>query len=272
MARRPSVAGTFYDEGGNDLRRSVEALLKTDEGSGPEHLDAIGLMAPHAAYMYSGKVAGRTYSRVDIPEDVIILAPNHTGLGKSAAVGLDSPWVTPMGNVVVNRELAHRLIQAGDILVEDDLAHVEEHSVEVHLPFLLTLNPSVRIVPICLRTMSYELCEELGRTLASVVGGERCRILLVASSDMNHHEPRQVAARKDRMALDRIVDLDPKSLYRVVVDHHVSMCGFIPTVVMLLAAKALGAGNAELTDYATSGDVNHDLSSVIGYAGVVVGR
>ncbi|MBL6975719.1 MAG: AmmeMemoRadiSam system protein B [Deltaproteobacteria bacterium] len=268
MARKPAVAGTFYDSDTSTLRRTVESLLKTRPPTGVQN--AVGLVAPHAAYMYSGAVAGRAYASIRVPDRVIILAPNHTGLGMKAAVGLDGPWDTPLGSVEVDHAFGRRLIQASDELVEDELAHLEEHAVEVHLPFLQSVNPSVSIVPICLRTMSYALCESIGKELAGVLEGEENRPLLIASSDMNHHEPQKVATRKDRMALERVAGLDPKGLYQVVVDHHVSMCGFVPTVIMMIAAKALGVRHAEIMSYTTSGDVNGDYSSVVGYAGVIL--
>lgn len=268
MARKPAVAGTFYESSRKTLRQTMNSLLCPDAQT--RFSDVLGLIAPHAAYVYSGGVAGQVYSRVEVPDRVIILAPNHTGLGLPAAVGLDSPWVTPLGDVEVDVRFGRRLIRACRDLAEDELAHLEEHAIEVHLPFIHSANPSAKIVPICLRTMSFELCQQIGEALVSVLEKDRVSTLMVASSDMNHHEPQKVASRKDRMALDRVQAMDAKGLYHVVIDHHVSMCGFVPAVVMLLAAKALGARHAEITAYATSGDVNGDYSSVVGYAGVVV--
>ncbi len=268
MARAPAVAGTFYEASGSALRRTVESLLANPDGRVPDA--AIGLMVPHAGYMFSGAIAGRTWSRVVPPDVAFVLAPNHTGLGHPAAIGTDGPWRLPVGDVAVDVHLAKRLARACPDLALDDLAHASEHAVEVQLPFLFALNPEVRIVPVCLRTMSYAACERIGKALAMVSAEVPGRVLLVASSDMNHYEPRRVAERKDRMALDRMKDLDPQGLYQAVVDHHVSMCGFVPAVAMLIAARERGAKYAEVVAYGTSAEVNGDESSVVGYAGVLV--
>jgi AmmeMemoRadiSam system protein B len=268
MSRCPAVAGSFYENSAAGLQSQVASLLKPDATA----RTAIGLIAPHAGFEYSGSVAGLVYSGVRVPETAVILGPNHTGLGHAAAVGLGGPWEIPTGPVDVDTDLAQALLAACPDLEADDTAHAEDHAIEVQLPFLRHRNPGVRIVPVCFRTMSFADCETVGRRLAEVVADRLDRTLLVASSDMNHHEPKRVAARKDRMALDRIAALDPRGLYSVVIEHHVTMCGFVPAVVMLVAALALGARGAEVVAYANSGDADGDESSVVGYAGVVVTR
>ncbi len=277
MPRPPVVSGVFYEDGPEPLEQQVRALLGAppdpfDPGRTTVVGDAVAVLAPHAGYAFSGGVAGRTYARVPVPERVVILAPNHTGLGHPAAVGLDSPWETPIGPVPVDRDLARRVIRACPDLEADDLAHAEEHAIEVHLPFLKVRRPTVRIVPVCLRTMSYPACESLGQSLAAVLGEVGEPVLVVASTDLNHHEPLAVAARKDRMVLDRVQDLDARGLYQAVVTHHISMCGFVPSVVVVVASRALGACHAEVVGYATSADVDGDEASVVGYAGVILSR
>ncbi len=272
MARVPAVSGLFYDADPVALEAQVRTLLEAPGVQAYAPDDVVAVLAPHAGYAFSGRIAGRTYASVSVPERVVVLAPNHTGLGRAVAVGLDSPWETPLGPVPVDLDLAWRLLHACPGLVADDLAHVEEHAVEVHLPFLKMRCPGVRIVPICLRTMSYTACESLAVALAAALRDDAEPVLLVASSDLNHHEPLAVAARKDRMVLDRLKDLDAKGLYQVVVAHHISMCGFVPAVVVVLAAQALGACSGEVVGYATSADVNRDTASVVGYAGVVLTR
>ncbi len=269
------MAGVFYEDEPEALEARVRSLLG-ESGVEPADTapggDVVAIVVPHAGYAYSGGIAGRTYARVSVPERVVILAPNHTGLGAPAAVGLDSPWETPLGLVPVDQDLARTLMRACPDLAADDLAHVEEHAVEVHLPFLRVRNPAARIVPICLRTMAYSACQNLGESLATALGEVGDPVLIVASSDLNHHEPQAVAARKDRMVLDRLQDLDAKGLYQAVVTHHISMCGFVPAVVAVVAARRLGACRGEVVGYATSADVNGDESSVVGYAGVLLTR
>lgn len=276
MPRAPVVSGVFYEDEPEALEARVRSLLSGALLPCPPETslagDVVAVIAPHAGYAFSGAVAGRTYARISVPERVVILAPNHTGLGRPAAVGLDSPWETPLGPVPVDRDLAQRVIRSCPDLHADDLAHVEEHAVEVHLPFLKVRCPGVRIVPVCLRTMAYPACQSLGESLAAVLGEVGEPVLVVASSDLNHHEPLAVAARKDRMVLDRIQDLDARGLYQAVVTHHISMCGFVPSVVAIVASRALGACHAEVVGYATSADVNGDESSVVGYAGAILSR
>ncbi|HEX9191857.1 MAG TPA: AmmeMemoRadiSam system protein B, partial [Candidatus Deferrimicrobiaceae bacterium] len=141
---------------------------------------------------------------------------------------------------------------------------------EVQLPFLHRFRPDVRIVPVALGRLSLDDCRTLGEATAVAVAGDPERPLLVASSDMSHYIPDAVARRKDRLAIDRILDLDPEGLYRTVRAERISMCGVIPATVVLFAALRLGATSARLVKYATSGEVSRDFDQVVGYAGLAV--
>jgi AmmeMemoRadiSam system protein B len=267
MARTPAVAGSFYEASPRDLKKTVQTLVARP---GVAERAAIGMIAPHAAYAFSGRVAGDAYARVAVPRTAVVLGPNHTGLGHPAAVGTASPWIVPVGRATVATDVAARILKRCKDLAADDVAHAAEHAIEVQIPLLLEKNPAVRIVPVCLRTMSFDACERIGNGIAAALADLDERALLVASSDMNHHEPLRVAARKDQMALDRVRELDARGLYEAVVEHHVSMCGFVPAVVTLVAARAMGARCGEVVSYTTSADVDGDSSSVVGYAGVVL--
>lgn len=269
MERAPAVAGSFYEADASALRGQVDGFLDAVGGNGPPQAVS-AVIAPHAGYAFCGPVLGQVYARTVIPDRVLILAPNHTGLGHAAAVS-PTDFRTPLGTVPLDALLARALVASGP-LAWDELAHAEEHAVEVHLPFLLRRNPAVRMTAVCLRTMSFAMCEEVGRIVAEAVSAADSPVLVIASSDMNHHEPQRVASRKDRMALERIVDMDARGLYSGVVEHHVSMCGVVPAVVALVAARRLGARHAAVVAYANSGDVDGDYSSVVGYAGVLMLR
>jgi AmmeMemoRadiSam system protein B len=225
------------------------------------------MIAPHAGYMYSGQVAGATYARVDVPGRVIVLCPNHTGMGKRVAAWPDGAWATPLGRVLVNEALTRELIETG-LAAPDREAHRHEHSLEVQLPFLQLRNPEVSIAAVCLGPLSFDRCQELGAQLARIA--RRHQALVVASSDMSHHLPAAEARAKDQLALDRVLALDPRGLHEVVSREHISMCGSVPATVMLVAAVEMGAREAELVRYATSGDATGDDRSVVGYAGVMV--
>ncbi|MGE5246774.1 MAG: AmmeMemoRadiSam system protein B [Verrucomicrobiota bacterium] len=266
MKRPAVVAGQFYPGTAAGLSRAVAALTRDAK----EKLPAIAVVAPHAGYVYSGAVAGEVYSSVRIPERVIVFCPNHTGLGEEAAIQSQGSWSMPWGDVPVDGELARRLASACPLLREDGRAHSREHSLEVQLPFLHRFRPDFRLVPVCLGQLSLEACRTIGEATADVLREEPERPLLVASSDMSHYVPDDVARRKDRLAIDRMIALDPEGLYKTVRSERISMCGAIPAVAVLFAACRLGATSARLIKYATSGDVSRDFDQVVGYAGVAV--
>lgn len=268
MIREPAVAGRFYTGDPRQLRTEVLGFLQAEAGTAPQK--AIGVVSPHAGYMYSGHVAGAVLAKVKIPDQVVVLCPNHTGLGAEAAINLHGAWHTPLGNLPVAETLAARLKQLDPLLEDDAVAHAREHALEVQLPFLRVLNEKCRIVPLCLSHFSYGQCQRLGKALAQLVtdGGED--ILLLASSDLNHYEDQAMTLKKDQRAIDCILELDPELLYRTVHEEGISMCGIIPTTCMLIAAKELGAREAILVKHATSGDVTGDFAAVVGYAGMIV--
>jgi AmmeMemoRadiSam system protein B len=264
--RRPAVAGRFYPRKPEDLRAEVGAYTQTE--STP--IAAIGCVAPHAGYMYSGHVAGAVFARVMVPERCIVLCPNHTGQGRPLAVMSEGSWETPLGTIPLDHELASALQHNCSRLQEDGDAHRGEHAVEVQLPFLQLRQPALRLVPIAVGTSRYEVLEGLGEAMATAIQSSSAPVLIVASSDMNHYEPDAPTRRKDALAIEKMLALDPHGLYDVVTQHDISMCGFGPAVAMLTAANKLGARKAELVKYATSGDISGDREQVVGYAGVVV--
>jgi MEMO1 family protein len=279
--RAPAVAGRFYPEQSDRLLRDIR-----DYTSPPQsRISAIGCVAPHAGYIYSGHVAGAVYSRLAIPEHCIILCPNHTGRGVPLSIMSATAWRTPLGEVAPSTELASRLLRRFPALEEDSAAHRGEHGIEVQLPFLQVQQKNLHIVPIAVGTSDFRVLSELGEAMAEVIGdvsgdavdapdGESDqaarKILVIASSDMNHYEPDSITRVKDRQAIERVLALDARGLWEVVMREDISMCGFGPTVAMLTAAKILGATQATLVRYATSGDVSGDRESVVGYAGITV--
>jgi MEMO1 family protein len=268
--RHPAVAGRFYPRDPDDLRTEARGYLDQASVVNEAPLRALGCMAPHAGYVYSGHVAGALFGRIEVPERCFVLCPNHTGIGRALAIMSDGAWETPLGAVAIDAELAGALKQSFPILQEDSAAHRAEHAIEVELPFLQLQQPNLKFVPIALGTSLFEPLEKLGRALAEVIAARKDRILIVASSDMNHYESDAVTRAKDHRAIERILSLDPRGLYDVVTQQNISMCGFGPAVAMLTAARQLGAKSADLVKYATSGDISGDRNMVVGYAGVVV--
>ncbi len=266
MDRKPAVAGQFYPLNGKTLAEEVASLLEP----GAQRKGAIGVVSPHAGYVYSGRVAGMVFSRVQVPEHVIILGPNHRGVGQDVAVMAHGAWDMPMGNVPIDEKLARRVLAASDAAAEDDRAHALEHSLEVQVPFIQAVRPDFRLVPIVLGRLSLSECLALGRGIAAAIAGFGHDVLIVASSDMTHYEPDADARKKDGLVIERMKKLDPEGVYTVVRDNRITMCGVIPVTVMLAAARELGAKEALDVGYMTSGDTSGDYGSVVGYAGMIV--
>jgi AmmeMemoRadiSam system protein B len=260
--RLPVVAGMFYEARPERLEQDVKSYLEA--GDGVEPRTVFGAIVPHAGYVYSGPVAGAVYARIAIPPVAVILCPNHTGRGSPASLEPSDAWRTPLGDVPVNRRLSERLRELAPSLEPDAVAHAREHSLEVQLPFLQALRHDIQIVPVCLGAHDLDLCREVGQALATLRAEEEAPPLLLASSDMNHYEPRAVGSRKDARAIERIEAIDPEGLYTTVLSEGISMCGFLPATALLFAAVRAGVARRD------SGEETGDTSSVVGYAGIIL--
>jgi AmmeMemoRadiSam system protein B len=273
--RVPAVAGRFYPSRADELLREIRAYTSPRKASVETgRIAALGCVSPHAGYIYSGGVAGAVYSRLEILERCVILCPNHTGKGRPLAIMASTAWQTPLGEVAADADLGGRLLRRFPALQEDSAAHRGEHAIEVQLPFLQVRQPQLKIVPIVIGTRDFDVLRGLGEALADVIADlketRQERVLIVASSDMNHYESDAVTRVKDRKAIERVLAMDARGLWDVVMNEHISMCGFGPTIVMLTAAKLLGGTSAMLVKYATSGEVSGDYELVVGYAGIIV--
>lgn len=265
MVREPAVAGKFYSINPKELRGELALMVASREAR-----RVIGIVAPHAGYMYSGKVAGSVYGAVKVPDAVVVLCPNHTGMGAPVALYPRGEWLTPLGSVPINTRLTQLIQQHAPLAREDDTAHRFEHSLEVQLPFLQYCNPNVSIAALCIAIPDFPSLCAIGEGIAKAISEYGDDVLIVASSDMTHFESAQQAKVKDDMALAQVVALNPEALLKVCRDKGITMCGVYPTAVMLVAARALGAKQATLVQYATSGDVTGDLQNVVAYASLTV--
>ena len=266
MIRSPVVAGQFYPGSSDGLRRMIEGMVDKKA----KKVEVIGLVSPHAGYIYSGAVAAAVISRVKFKDTFVILGPDHTGRGKAFSIMSEGTWKTPLGETEIDSELGKRILSASSYLEEDHVAHQFEHSIEVQVPFLQYFKPDVRIVPIVIGHASGAIYKEIGRELAAAIKELKKGVILLASSDMTHYEPHESARRKDSQAIEAILDLDEGELLRRVDEFDISMCGYAPVVSLISAAKELGAKKAELVKYQTSGDTSGDYGSVVGYAGIIV--
>ncbi len=265
MTRLPVVADRFYPGDPTRLRQTLDKLIPDVQ----ERRQAKAVIAPHAGYVYSGGVAGETFARVEIPETVVILGPNHHGHGEPVALGTED-WAMPMGKVGFAVDLAGNILSDSEVITADNLAHKYEHSLEVQVPFLQYFQNRLAIVPIVVSHISLNECQRAALEIARAVKAYDREVLLVASTDMTHYESRHNASIKDHLALNHILNLDPQGLYNTVVTNRISMCGVIPTTIVLLAAMELGAVKAELVRYTDSGEASGDTSQVVGYAGLVI--
>jgi MEMO1 family protein len=266
MIREPKFSGKFYLSERHALRKSVNSFLEPDA----EKVKAIGAMVPHAGYLCSGPVAGAVYSRIDIPELVILLGPSHTGAGPEFSVMEDAVWRTPLGEVKVS-DKAVELRRKSSLLENDSSAHLYEHSLEVQLPFLqVCANHDFEFVPIIISSLETGELIQLGREIAGFIKQLEQRVLVLASSDMSHYEEDKIARRKDTAALETMLNLNPEELLHRVQEQGISMCGVAPAAVMLSAVRELGIRKIELVKYNTSGDTCGGYDSVVGYAGVIV--
>lgn len=264
MLREPAVAGSFYPAGKSQL----ESMIGSFEGSEEQLPGVVAAVSPHAGYVYSGPAAGALFASIEIPQTVIILGPNHRGIGSPYGIYDRGAWRTPLGDVTIDEKLAELVKEHAPVVTSDTLSHAHEHSIEVQVPFLQYHRPDVKIVPICIGSQDYVRLLELGRGMATAceeAGGEA---LILASSDMTHYESAEEAARKDRMAVERMLALDEEGLWRVVRHHDISMCGVAPAVAAIAAARALGAAEGRQVKYMTSGDITGDFREVVGYASV----
>ena len=268
MIRKPAFAGPmrFYEGTADGLRAQIEQYVIADA----QQTRALGAVSPHAGYAYSGRVAGELWSQVQIPETVVILAPNHRHIGESFAIWPDGAWLTPLGESLIDEDLTDAIVEAHPAVCKDSSAHLQEHSAEVQLPFLQYFRPDVSIVSIIVAERECARLERFGHALAGVIAETGRDILVLASSDMTHFETQATANKLDHMALERVLALDEVGLWEVVRRHRISMCGVAPTVAMLACVKRLGAAGARLVRYETSGDITGDTSEVVGYAGVMV--
>ena len=266
MAREAVVAGRFYPRDPDDLRSILESYTYKHEAP----LEARAVLVPHAGYIYSGSVAGAVFSSIKLPHRIILLGPNHSGKGANVSLAPTGNWNMPLGAVDVDSDINQMLLVECPELREDPLAHRDEHSIEVQLPFLQMLQPEFRFSAICMRTIQYSVLESLGHALARVMMASKESILLVSSSDMTHYTTAEDASKQDQQAIDRILALDPRGLFETVLTKNISMCGFAPTVAVLVACRDLGASLGRLVRYTNSGEASGDYDHVVAYAGIAI--
>jgi AmmeMemoRadiSam system protein B len=265
MLRKPVVSGQFYPANKEALASLIDSFLPKTA----KKMSARAIILPHAGYIYSGKVAVETVSRIMPAKRLVILGPKHSSGGEDFALWAKGGWITPFGEIKIDQDLASRILAKGNYIKEDYLAHQPEHSIEVELPILTRLFGVFEFVPIACQVSTLEIYQSVARELYEAIKPIKEQVLLIASSDMTHYSPDEICRRKDRAALDSIIALDLEALIEKVIKEDISMCGIAPVVILISCLKHLGAKKAQIALYQTSGDINADYSSVVGYAGVI---
>lgn len=278
--RQPSVSGIFYS---SERERLVVELKECfmNKRFGPGRLPPAdqdrkiyGIVSPHAGYVYSGSVAANGFYNISSSKfkNVILIGPNHYGLGAPVASMADGIWGSPMGEVHVNPELAKDIESRSSTMVFDDIAHSRDHCLEVQIPFLLYTRDNFRIVPIILTNQDERTAQDVGSAIGDTVKDWISRgeeFMIIASSDFTHYETNSQAHEKDSRLIRPILSLDSRAFYSALREYNITACGYGAIAATMIAAKSLGAERGELLRYATSGDVTGDKASVVGYSSIL---
>jgi len=293
MIRKPTVAGLFYDNNPENLKKNIEGCFKHKLGPGEipklgvsrdfkkfenknqtnsQQLNIYGSVVPHAGYSYSGAVAAHAYYKIvenGYPETFVILCPNHTGLGTAVSIFNEGKWNTPLGDVEIDEEFANNMILNSKFIDSDTSAHIKEHSCEVHLPFLQYFSSDFKIVPVVMWMQDMETSVDIAESIVKTAKNLKRSICIIASTDLTHYESKSIAEKKDKLVLDAINRMDEFALLNSVENHRITMCGYGPTISTINASRVLGSKKGEVLKYATSGDISGDLSSVVGYCSAI---
>jgi AmmeMemoRadiSam system protein B len=270
MVRKPAVAGQFYPAAQAELRHMIEECTPQNE----QKVKALGILVPHAGYVFSGPTAGKVFARVEVPKTVVLLNPSHHYYGPDCALWTGGPWQTPLGQVALHEELCRALARLSCV-TQDDTVHLPEHSGEVVLPFIQYHCPEARVAVICVTSSATT------RTLVALGEGIKQALdecgepdgLVVASSDLSHEQGGRALERvnsQDPLAIEKMQQLDPEGLVRVCREKSITMCGVLPAAAMMASVKARGGKEAVLVARATSADSPYGRGNyVVGYAGMI---
>ena len=266
MVREPVVAGQFYSADASSLKKELSSFIPDVKNK----TNAIGIVSPHAGYLYSGKIAGEVLASTKPKKTYVIIGPNHTGRGKPFGIDTRSAWKTPLGEIKINSKLTNAILSKSKYLKEDSSSHDYEHSIEVQLPFLQLLSPEFTFVPICVATGPKEVYYDIASDIAESIKELNIDTAIIASSDMTHYEDHDSAKKKDMMAIDKILSLDIDGFLDTIEKYEITACGFAPISIMLKVSSLLGGKKTKLVSYCTSGDISGDYSAVVGYAGIII--
>ena len=275
QVRTPAVAGMFYPKTNQELKSSVRNCFLHKYGPGklpPSSHDKkiVGVICPHAGYEYSGPIAANSYYAISSqrPDLVIIIGPNHWGIGRNIATMKEGIWRTPLGDIEVDTESAIEINKISKMIELDSFSHTRDHCLEVQLPMLQEIfSHKFKILPLILIDQSHKAAAEIGKAIARMAKIKKT--LIIGSSDFTHYEPNDFAHEQDKALIDTIIDLNLDTFYSTLKEKQVSACGYGAIASTMIACKELGAVKGNLIKYATSGDITGNKSSVVGYASIV---
>lgn len=266
MIRKPVVSGQFYPDGKEVLEKFIKEITPKEAS----RISAKAIILPHAGYIYSGRVAAATISKVLAKKRIIILGNNHAGLGAEFGLWKKGSWMTPLGPIDIDEALAESILSKGKRIVADTDSHISEHSIEVQLPILKYFFGDFKFVPIACSMTKLEWYRQAAGQICSAIKAAKNDILFVATTDLTHYEPDQTARAKDRTAIEAMINLDEQDLIKKVSSKNITMCGLAPVVTLILCMKQLGARKSQVSLYQTSADQSGDFSSVVGYVGMII--
>ncbi len=264
--RKPAWSGVFYPADPRDLERDVNRYME-ESGEHPSEEEVIGLVAPHAGYVYSGPVAGHAYASIKgrSYSRVVVLSPSHRVAFQGVAIWPRGTFETPLGSIPIDEDGCDRLLdRAGGFFTELPAAHTKEHGIEVHLPFLQEALSSFKLIPLILGGHDLETARNLGRILAETFP-ER-DTLFVASSDLSHYYEYDHAVQIDSLLLDTLEKQDTEGLARALGRGETEACGAGPILTVATISRDFADGHATLLRYANSGDTAGTRDEVVGYA------
>ena len=275
QVRTPAVAGMFYPKTQKELKSTIRDCFLHSYGPGKlspssHNEKIIGIICPHAGYMYSGPIAANSYYAISSrePDLVVIIGPNHWGVGCNIATMKEAVWKTPLGDIEVDSQAAVEINKASKIIELDLFSHTRDHSLEVQLPMLQEIySHKFKILPIIMIDQNYNSAKEVGQAIAKIANNKK--IVIIGSSDFTHYEENSFAHKQDMALIEPILTMDVDRFYRILQENQVSACGYGAIASTIIACKELGASKGTLERYATSGDITGEKNSVVGYASII---
>ena len=275
QVRTPAVAGMFYPKTQKELKSTIRDCFLHSYGPGKlspslHNEKVIGVICPHAGYMYSGPIAANSYYAISSqqPDLVVMIGPNHWGVGCNIATMKEAVWKTPLGDIEVDSEAAVEINKALKIIELDLFSHTRDHSLEVQLPMLQEVySHKFKILPIIMIDQNYNPAKEVGLAIAKIAKNKK--MVIIGSSDFTHYEENSFAHKQDMTLIEPILTMDVDKFYRILQENQVSACGYGAIASTIIACKELGASKGTLERYATSGDITGEKNSVVGYASII---